>query len=60
MDKEYVYTHNELFLSHKKEIMTCSNMDGSKENHTKWNKSERENEVWQIQIQFDITYMCNL
>ena len=33
----------------------CSNMDGPKDYHTKWSKSERER-----QIPDDITYMWNL
>ena len=33
----------------------CSNMDGPRDDHTKWNKSERER-----QISNDITYMWNL
>ena len=32
-----------------------SNMDGPRDYHTKWNKSERER-----QIPYDITYMWNL
>ena len=35
--------------------LTCSNMDGSKDYHTKWNKSDRER-----QTLYDITYMWNL
>ena len=33
----------------------CSNMDGPRDDHTKWSKSERES-----QIPYDITYMWNL
>ena len=33
----------------------CSNMDGPRDYHTKWSKSDRERE-----ISYDITYMCNL
>ena len=33
----------------------CSNMDGPRDYHTKWSKSERER-----QIPYDITYMWNL
>ena len=32
----------------------CSNMDRSRDSHTKWSKPERER-----QISFDITYMWN-
>ena len=33
----------------------CSNMDGPRDYHIKWSKSERER-----QIPYDITYMWNL
>ena len=33
----------------------CSNVDGPRDYHTKWSKSERER-----QIPYDITYMWNL
>ena len=33
----------------------CSNIDATKDYHTKWSKSERER-----QIPYDITYMWNL
>ena len=33
----------------------CSNMDGPRDYHSKWNKSERER-----QISYDITYLWNL
>ena len=33
----------------------CSNMDGPRDDHTKWSKSDRER-----QILYDITYMWNL
>ena len=33
----------------------CSNMDGPRDYHTKWSKSDRER-----QISYDITYMWNL
>ena len=58
MDKEdVVYIHNGILLSHKKEWNNamCSNMDGSRDYHTKWSKSERKG-----QIPYDITYMWNL
>ena len=39
-----VYTHNGIILSHIKEsgIAICNNMDGAREYHSKWNKSEKE------------------
>ena len=53
----------EILLSHKKNITQpskkwnnaiCSNMNGPRDYHTKWSKSDRERE-----ISFDITYMWN-
>ena len=45
---------NGTLFSHKKEwkIATCSNMDGPRDHHTKWNVTEK-------QILYDITYMWN-
>ena len=44
--------HNEIVLSHKKEQNNaiCSNMEGTRDSHTKWSKSKR-------QITYDITYI---
>ena len=52
-----VHISNGILLSHKKEQnnATCSNMDATRDYHTKWSKSERER-----QIPYDITYMWNL
>ena len=58
MDKEdVVHIHNGILLSHQKEQKNaiCSNMDGSRDYHTKRSKSERER-----QIPYDVTYMLNL
>ena len=58
MDKEDVmYINNGILPSLKKEWNTaiCSNMDGPRDYHTKWSKSDRER-----QILYDITYMWNL
>ena len=64
MDKEdvvctcvYVYTHNGILLSHKRELNNaiCSNMSRPRDYHTKGSKSDRE-----IQISYEITYMWNL
>ena len=51
------YIYNGILLSHKKEWNDAifSNMDGPRDYHTKWSKSERER-----QIPYDITYMWNL
>ena len=50
----YIYT-NGILLSHKKEWnnVICYNMDGHRDYHTKWSKSERH-------IPYYITYMWNL
>ena len=55
--KSVVHIYNGILLSHKKEQNNaiCSNMDATREYHTKWSKSERER-----QISYDITYMWNL
>ena len=52
-----IYTYNGILLSHKKEWnnVICSNMDGPRDYHTKWSKSDRER-----QISYNITYMWNL
>ena len=52
----YIYTV-EYYSAIKKEWNNaiCSNMDGPRDYHTKWSKSERER-----QIPYDITYMWNL
>ena len=58
MDKEdMVRIYNRILLSHKKEWNSaiCSNMDGPRDDHTKWSKSDRER-----QISHDITYVWNL
>ena len=58
MDKEdVVYLYNGILLTHKKEWNNaiCSNMDGPRDYHTKWNKPDRER-----QISCDIAYMWNL
>ena len=55
MDKEDVVPIcNEILLNHKKQENNaiCSNMDTTRDYHTKWSKSERER-----QIPYDITYM---
>ena len=50
-----VHIHNGILLSHKKEWnnATCSNMDGTRDYHTKWRKSER-------QIPYGVSYVWNL
>ena len=53
----YTYWHNGILLSHKKEWNNaiCRNMDGPRDYHAKWSKSERE-----IQISYDTTYTRKL
>ena len=51
-------THTKEYYSaiEKNEInVICSNMDGPRECHTEWNKSDREGE-----IPYDMLYMQNL
>ena len=55
MDKEdVVHIYNGILLRHKKEWnhAICSHMDGPRDDHTKWSKSDRER-----QISYDIAYM---
>ena len=53
----YTHTHTGILLNHKKEQnqAICSNLDVTRDDHTKWSKSERER-----QIPYDLTYMWNL
>ena len=58
VDKEdVVCAYNGIYLNHKNEWnnVICSNMDGTRDFHIKWSKSERE---WQIP--YCTTYMWNL
>ena len=58
MDKEdVVYIQNGILFSHKKEQndAICSNMDGPRDYHPEWRKSDRER-----QISYDTTHMWNL
>ena len=58
MDREdVVHVYDGILLNHKKErnSATCSNMDGPRDYHTKWSKSDTER-----QIPCNITYMWNL
>ena len=40
----YIYTHDGILLSHKKEskLAICDNMDGLRGYYAKWNKSEKD------------------
>ena len=58
MDKEdVVHIYNGLLVSHEKERnwVICRDMDGSRDCHTEWSKSEREK-----QISYINAYMWNL
>ena len=58
MDKEdVVHIYNGILLSHKKRMNNaiCSNMDGPRDYHAKWSKSDRGR-----QISYNITYKWNL
>ena len=58
LDKaDVVHIYNATLLNHKKEwnCIICRNVDGPRDCHTEWSKSERENQVWDMN-----TYMWNL
>ena len=56
-EEDVASTYKGILLSHKKEWNNaiCNNMDGPRDYHTKWKKSDRER-----QMSYDITYMQNL
>ena len=41
--KDVIHTYSRILLSHKKELnnVTCSNMDATRDYHTKWGESEK-------------------
>ena len=47
MDKDAVHTSNGILLSHKKEWNNAiySNMDGPRDYHTRWSKSDKERQT---------------
>ena len=52
----YIYTMEHIYSSIREwNNAICSDMDGPRDYHTKWSKSDRER-----QISYDITYMWNL
>ena len=55
--EDVVHIYHGILFGHKKEWnnVICSNMDVTRDHHTKWSKSERER-----QITYDITSMWNL
>ena len=52
MDKDAVYINNGILLSHENAIMPCGNMDGLRDDHTKWNKLDKT-----MQMSYDITHV---
>ena len=52
-----LHIYNGILLSHKKEqsCVICRDMDGPRECHTEWSKSEREKQISYINV-----YMWNL
>ena len=53
MDKEDVgHTYNGILLIHKKErnYVTCRHVDGLRDCHTEWSKSEREKQILYINV----------
>ena len=50
-----VLTHQHVFMIGWYQKFLCSNMDATKDYHTKWIKSDRER-----QVSYDIAYMWNL
>ena len=57
MEEDLVHIYDGTLLGHKKEWNNaiCRKMDGHRDYHTKWSKSDSES-----QISYDITYMWNL
>ena len=51
----YIYTMEYYPGIEKEQNAICSNMDGPRDCHTEWSKSDKER-----QISYDITYMWNL
>ena len=48
MGKEaVVHIHNRMLLSHKRELSNaiCSNIDGPRDCHTEWSKSDKERQI---------------
>ena len=57
MDKDVVHIYKVILLSNKKEWINAiySDMDGPRDHHTEWSKSDRER-----QTSYDIAYTWNL
>ena len=56
-----VYIHNGILLSHKKEWNNaiCSNMDGPRDYHTKWSKSDWERQMYDMICMWNLKYDVN-
>ena len=50
----YTYTMEGYSAIKTENITTCSNMDGHRDGHTEWSKSDTERQI------YDIAYMGNL
>ena len=67
MDKEdVVHIYNGILLSHKKEQNNaiCSNMDGPRDCHIEWSKSDTERQIsyvymWNLKKRVQWTYLQN-
>ena len=57
----YINIYNGILLSHKKEWNNaiCCNMDGSRDYHTKWSKSERERQTPYMSYMWNLKYDTN-
>ena len=57
MDKDVVHIYKVILFSNKKEWINAiySDMDGPRDHHTEWSKSDRER-----QTSYDIAYTWNL
>ena len=59
--RRYGHTYNEILPSYKKEQnnVICSNMDGTRDSHTKWSKSERD-KYHMLSLISGISYMAQM
>ena len=61
-----VHIHNGILLGHKKEWNNalCSNMDATRDYHTKWSKPDRERQIYHLYVKlkerrYNWTYIWN-
>ena len=56
-----VYVHSGILFSHKKEQDNAmfSNMDGTRDSRTKWSKSERQRQIYDITSIWNLIYGTN-